>query len=323
MPNKRNAMGNIRRTTNRTGDKRVQQEEIAQMQDRAGRRRPATKTKEVGHVVAEVTEEITDISSCNESEEDERAFSSLRHEIANNSIHFTPSQESSVHDTVGEHTISQATNCSNNRRKYIEVSCLPQWILGADFEDQLHNIWSSFSALALDPGSPRKHSIALVGTPRYPEAKQIAFVSNDLLVSNRPSYASKVVRSFSHENTQTRMTWPIDADNFKMLPVTQENLPKPVLSQLHLPYRAHYHYKKKNEKKKSNKKETVEIHNWSGEYFWDLLSDIDDSFTSNSLSSSASKKLSSSSSTKSSRAPSPLRSPEKKDVQKKPVNTSS
>ncbi|VDI16891.1 Hypothetical predicted protein [Mytilus galloprovincialis] len=56
----------------------------------------------------------------------------------------------------------------------------------------------------------------------YPEAKQIASVSNDLLVSNRPSYASKVVRSFSHENTQTRMTWPIDADNFKMLPVETE-----------------------------------------------------------------------------------------------------
>ncbi|VDI62158.1 Hypothetical predicted protein [Mytilus galloprovincialis] len=52
-------------------------------------------------------------------------------------------------------------------------------------------------------------------------------------------------------------------------------------------------------------------------------SDIDDSSTSNSLPSSASKKLSSSSSTKSTRAPSPLRSPEKKAVQKKPVNTSS
>ncbi|VDI47955.1 Hypothetical predicted protein [Mytilus galloprovincialis] len=202
------------------------------------------------------------------------------------------------------------------------IARLLTWILGADFEDQLHYIWSSFSALALDPGSPRKHSIALVGTPRtptpppsitlgcfgirvdmfipnpircftcqkfghgskqcrgkqrccfkcsdeghegtncnsesskcvncgeshfsssrdcpvylkekniikikternisYPEAKQIASVSNDLLVSNRPSYASKVVRSFSHENTQTRMTWPIDADNFKMLPVETE-----------------------------------------------------------------------------------------------------
>ncbi|VDI81450.1 Hypothetical predicted protein [Mytilus galloprovincialis] len=81
--------------------------------------------------------------------------------------------------------------------------------------------------------------------------------------------------------------------------------------------------KKKNEKKKSNKKETVEIHNWGGESVWDLLSDIDDSSTSKSLPSSSSKKLTSSSSTKSTTAPSPLRSPEKKDVQKKPVNTSS
>ncbi|VDI75548.1 Hypothetical predicted protein [Mytilus galloprovincialis] len=77
---------------------------------------------------------------------------------------------------------------------------------------------------------------------------------------------------------------------------------------------------KKNEKKKSNKKETVEIHNWCGESVWDLPSDIDDSSTSNSLPSTASKKLSSSSNAKSTRAPSPLRSPEKKDVQK---NTSS
>ncbi|CAG2189329.1 unnamed protein product [Mytilus edulis] len=110
MPNKRNAvgspsraMGKKRRTTSRTGGKKVQPEEIAQKKDGAGRRRPAKKTKEVGHVVAEVPEETTDISSGNESEEDARAFPSLRHEIANNSIDFTPSQESSVHDTVGEH----------------------------------------------------------------------------------------------------------------------------------------------------------------------------------------------------------------------------
>ncbi|XP_071124241.1 micronuclear linker histone polyprotein-like [Mytilus edulis] len=80
---------------------------------------------------------------------------------------------------------------------------------------------------------------------------------------------------------------------------------------------------KKNVKKKSNKKETVEIHNWSGESVWDLPSDIDDSSTSKSLPSSASKKVSSSSSKQSTRAPSPLRSQEKKDVQKKPGNTSS
>ncbi|CAG2205563.1 unnamed protein product [Mytilus edulis] len=84
-------------------EEKVQHEEIAQKKDGAGRRRPAKKTKEVGHVVAEVPEETTDISSGNESEEDARAFPSLRHEIANNSIDFTPSQESSVHDTVGEH----------------------------------------------------------------------------------------------------------------------------------------------------------------------------------------------------------------------------
>ncbi|XP_071138492.1 zinc finger Ran-binding domain-containing protein 2-like [Mytilus edulis] len=86
---------------------------------------------------------------------------------------------------------------------------------------------------------------------------------------------------------------------------------------------AHYHHQKKNEKKKSNKKETVEIHNWSGESVWDLPSDIDDSSTSKSLPSSASKKVSSSSSKQSTRAPSPLRSQEKKDVQKKPGNSSS
>ncbi|CAG2205846.1 unnamed protein product [Mytilus edulis] len=110
MPNKRNAvgspsraMGKKRRTTSRTGGKKVQPEEIAQKKDGADRRRSAKKTKEVGHVVAEVPEENTDISSGNESEEDARAFPSLRHEIANNSIDFTPSQESSVHDTVGEH----------------------------------------------------------------------------------------------------------------------------------------------------------------------------------------------------------------------------
>ena len=70
----------------------------------------AKKTKEVGHVVAEVPVETTDISSGSESEEDARAFPSLGHdplhenfEIANNSIDFTPSQESSFHDTLGEH----------------------------------------------------------------------------------------------------------------------------------------------------------------------------------------------------------------------------
>ena len=113
MPNKRNAvgspsraMGKKRRTTSRTGGKKVQPEEIAQKKDGAGRKRHVKKTKEVGRVVAEVPEEpeeTTDISSGNESEEDARAFPSLRHEIANNSIDFTPSQESSVHDTVGEH----------------------------------------------------------------------------------------------------------------------------------------------------------------------------------------------------------------------------
>ncbi|CAG2241562.1 unnamed protein product [Mytilus edulis] len=110
MPNKRNAvgspsraMGKKRRTTSRTGGKKVQPEEIAQKKDGADRRRSAKKTKEVGHVVAEVPEETTDISSGNESEENARAFPSLRHEIANNPIDFTPSQESSVHDTVGEH----------------------------------------------------------------------------------------------------------------------------------------------------------------------------------------------------------------------------
>ncbi|CAG2232005.1 unnamed protein product [Mytilus edulis] len=74
-----------------------------QKKDRVGRRRSAKKTKEVGHVVAEVPEETTDISSGNESEEDARAFPSLRHEIANNSIDFTPSQETGTHGTVGEH----------------------------------------------------------------------------------------------------------------------------------------------------------------------------------------------------------------------------
>ncbi|XP_063436179.1 uncharacterized protein LOC134717615 [Mytilus trossulus] len=59
------------------------------------------------------------------------------------------------------------------------------------------------------------------------------------------------------------------------------------------------------------------------ESVWDLPSDIDDSSTSKSLPSSAPKKVSSSSSTQSTRAPSPLRSQEKKDVQKKPGNTSS
>ncbi|CAG2246507.1 unnamed protein product [Mytilus edulis] len=70
MPNKRNAigspsraMGKKRRTTSRTEGKRVQHEEIAPKKDRAGRRRTAKKTKEVGHVVAEVPVETADISS--------------------------------------------------------------------------------------------------------------------------------------------------------------------------------------------------------------------------------------------------------------------
>ncbi|CAG2203971.1 unnamed protein product [Mytilus edulis] len=117
MPNKRNAigspsraMGKKRRTANRTGGQRIQNEEIPQKKAGAGRRRTAKKTQGVGHVVAEGPVETTDFSSGNESEEDARAFPSLRHdplhqnfEIANNSIDFTPSQESSIHDTVGEH----------------------------------------------------------------------------------------------------------------------------------------------------------------------------------------------------------------------------
>ncbi|XP_063442684.1 uncharacterized protein LOC134722981 [Mytilus trossulus] len=127
---------------------------------------------------------------------------------------------------------------------------------------------SHFSSSRDCPVYLKEKNIIKIKTERnisYPEAKQIASVSNDLLVSNRPSYASKVVRSFK----------------------------------------------------------TVEIHNWSGESVWDLPNDIDDSSTSKSLPSSASKKVSSSSSTQSTRAPSPLRSQEKKDVQKKPGNTSS
>ncbi|CAG2245137.1 unnamed protein product [Mytilus edulis] len=114
MPNKRNAigstsraMGKKRRTANRTGGERMQNEKIPQKKDVAGRRRTAKKTQGVAHVVAEGPVETTDFSSGNESEEDARAFPSLRHdplhqnfEIANNSIDFTPSQESS---TVGEH----------------------------------------------------------------------------------------------------------------------------------------------------------------------------------------------------------------------------
>lgn len=196
---------------------------------------------------------------------------------------------------------------------------------------------SHFSSSRDCPVYLKEKNIIKIKTERnisYPEAKQIASVSNDLLVSNRPSYASKVVRSFSHENTQTRMTWPIDADNFKMLPVETEPtdrilIPrKPISSKTSTQstqssLQSSLSSPKKNEKKKSNKKETVEIHNWSGESVWDLPSDIDDSSTSKSLPSSASKKVSSSSSTQSTRAPSPLRSQEKKDVQKKPGNTSS
>ncbi|CAC5363147.1 unnamed protein product [Mytilus coruscus] len=68
------------------------------------------KTQEVGHVETQGPEENAEISSGNESEEDARAFPSFRHdpshknfEMANNSIDFTPTQESSIHDTVGEH----------------------------------------------------------------------------------------------------------------------------------------------------------------------------------------------------------------------------
>ncbi|XP_063427392.1 uncharacterized protein LOC134710906 [Mytilus trossulus] len=109
---------------------------------------------------------------------------------------------------------------------------------------------SHFSSSRDCPVYLKEKNIIKIKTERnisYPEAKQIASVSNDLLVSNRPS----------------------------------------------------------------------------GESVWDLPSDIDDSSTSKSLPLSASKKVSSSSSTQSTRAPSPLRSQEKKDVQKKPGNTSS
>ncbi|VDI48875.1 Hypothetical predicted protein [Mytilus galloprovincialis] len=65
MPSKRNAIGSPsraigkkRRGTSRTGGKREQHEKIAQKKDGACRRRTAMKTKEVGHVVAEVPEEL-------------------------------------------------------------------------------------------------------------------------------------------------------------------------------------------------------------------------------------------------------------------------
>ncbi|VDI46863.1 Hypothetical predicted protein [Mytilus galloprovincialis] len=108
----------------------------------------------------------------------------------------------------------------------------------------------------------------------YPEAKQIASVSNDLLVSNRPSYASKVVRSFSHENTQTRMTWPIDADTFTMLPVETEPNDKILIPRkpkssktstqsTQSSLQSSLSSPKKMKKKKSNKKETVKSDSWA------------------------------------------------------------
>lgn len=198
---------------------------------------------------------------------------------------------------------------------------------------------SHFSSSRDCPVYLKEKNIIKIKTERnisYPEAKQIASVSNDLLVSNRPSYASKVVRSFSHEHTQTRMTWPIDAETFTMLPVETEPNDKILIPRKPTPSKtstqstqsslqSSMSSSKKNEKKKSNKKDTVKSDSWGGESVWDLPSDIDDSSISNSPPSSASNKtsLSSASSTKSSKAPSPLRSPEQKDVPKKPANTSS
>lgn len=63
----------------------------------------------------------------------------------------------------------------------------------------------------------------------YSEAKQLASVSNDLTVTNRPSFASKVSRCFSDESTRTRMNWTIDADNFTMLPVAAESFDKIII----------------------------------------------------------------------------------------------
>ncbi|VDI11613.1 Hypothetical predicted protein [Mytilus galloprovincialis] len=70
MPNKRNAvgspsraMGKKRRTANRTGGQIMQNEEITQKKDGAGRRRIAKKKQGVGHVVAEGPVETTDFSS--------------------------------------------------------------------------------------------------------------------------------------------------------------------------------------------------------------------------------------------------------------------
>ncbi|CAG2187288.1 unnamed protein product [Mytilus edulis] len=100
MPNKRNgigspsrAMGKKSRVASRTAEQRGQNEEIPKKE---GRSWPEKNCQEN--------------TRGNESEEDARAFPALRHdplhqnfEIANNSIDFTPSQESSIHDTVGEH----------------------------------------------------------------------------------------------------------------------------------------------------------------------------------------------------------------------------
>ncbi|VDI23652.1 Hypothetical predicted protein [Mytilus galloprovincialis] len=107
--------GHVKEEKNDQQDRRTESAECRtkkspQKKDGAGGKRTAKKTQEVGHVVAKVPEDSANISSGNESEEDARAFPSLRHdplhknfEIANNCIDFTPSKESSIHDTVREH----------------------------------------------------------------------------------------------------------------------------------------------------------------------------------------------------------------------------
>ncbi|VDI57535.1 Hypothetical predicted protein [Mytilus galloprovincialis] len=72
------------------------------------------------------------------------------------------------------------------------IWCFPQWILGCCFDDQLHYIWSSFSALALDPGSPRKHSIALVGTPSVVDDKNGESFSFHMAQQNKPSISALI-----------------------------------------------------------------------------------------------------------------------------------